>query len=448
MQNKNKKQVQEDKYYKCALPHRRERKILRRDYERFYGIPKYDVKMIIGDFNAKIGKEEIYKPVIGTHSKHDRTNENGKMLIEFATERNMRIASTYFQHKTIHQGTWISPDGKTVNQIDHLLIEQQMCNGCEELQRSRFRYRSYTSESKNKIQKTFKRSKTKEYQNTVSNGKIKRRKEFQEKINKKLNEDIGKNMEEIWENFETIMREGAQLLTEGKRKIGKSWFDEECKDVIREREKARIKMINNNNIENKRHNEIWRRRAKNVCRKKKRQNIEQQIKEIEDNYMKKQIREFYQGIKIERRRNVSTKQIFCKNKGQLVGGTEESLKRWVEYFGEVYGIGEEETLQTEEEESLTTGECEEPPRKEEIKEIIKRFKNNKAPGENGITAEMLKVGGQNLEENIVKLINKAWDEETIPQRWKETLICPLHKKADRSKCENYRGIALMDLYIK
>ncbi|KAH0816760.1 hypothetical protein GEV33_006031 [Tenebrio molitor] len=115
------------------------------------------------------------------------------------------------------------------------------------------------------------------------------------------------------------------------------------------------------------------------------------------------------------------------------------IKRWVEYFGEVYGIGEDETLETEEEESLTTGECEEPPRKEEIKEIIKRFKNNKAPGENGITAEMLKVGGQNLEENILKLINKAWDEETIPQRWKETLICPLHKKGDRFKCENYRG---------
>jgi hypothetical protein len=49
---------------------------------------------------------------------------------------------------------------------------------------------------------------------------------------------------------------------------------------------------------------------------------------------------------------------------------------------------------TEEEESLTTGEGEEPPRKEEIKEIIKRFKNNKAPGENGITAEKLKVGGK------------------------------------------------------
>jgi hypothetical protein len=406
------------------------------EIEKVYnGIPKYDVKMIIGDFNAKIGKEEIYKPVIGTHSKHDRTNENGKMLIEFATERNMRIASTYFHHKTIHQGTWISPDGKTVNQIDHLLIEAKHSRCVTDV-------RSYRGadldtdhilvKAKIKYRRPPRDQKQKNTRIRYPTEKLKEekiRKEFQEKINKKLNEDIGKNMEE-------------------KRKIGKSWFDEECKDMIREREKARTKMINNN-TENKRHYEIWRKRAKNVCRKKKRQNIEQQIKEIEDNYMKKQIREFYQGIKIERRRNVSTKQIFCKNKeGQLVGGTDESLKRWVEYFGEVYGIGEEETLQTEEEESLTTGEGEEPPRKEKIKEIIKRFKNNKAPGENGITAEMLKVGGQNLEENIVKLINKAWDEETIPQRWKETLICPLHKKGDRSKCENYRGIALMDTIYK
>jgi hypothetical protein len=117
------------------------------------------------------------------------------------------------------------------------------------------------------------------------------RKEFQEKINKKLDEDIGNNIQEIWKNIETIMREGAQLLTEGKRKIGKSWFDEECNDVIIEREKARMKMINNNNIENKQQYEKLRKRAKNVCRKKKRQNIEQ-IKEIEDNYMKKKMREF------------------------------------------------------------------------------------------------------------------------------------------------------------
>jgi len=35
----------------------------------------------------------------------------------------MKIISTYYQHKRIHNGTWIPRDGNTLNQIDHVIID-------------------------------------------------------------------------------------------------------------------------------------------------------------------------------------------------------------------------------------------------------------------------------------------------------------------------------------
>jgi hypothetical protein len=75
--------------------------------------PKNDIKIILGDFNAKIGKEQLFKPIIGMHSKHEESSENGLRSIDFAAGKNMRTSSTFFPHKTIHKETWTSPDGKT-----------------------------------------------------------------------------------------------------------------------------------------------------------------------------------------------------------------------------------------------------------------------------------------------------------------------------------------------
>jgi hypothetical protein len=41
-------------------------------------IPNYDMKIILGDFNAKVGKESYLHPACGMHSLHNETNENGK----------------------------------------------------------------------------------------------------------------------------------------------------------------------------------------------------------------------------------------------------------------------------------------------------------------------------------------------------------------------------------
>jgi hypothetical protein len=85
-------------------------------------IPKSDTILVLGDGNAKLGKEDIRKEVSGKHTLHELSNRNGEMLLEFAIGNNLTVMSTQFQHKKIHKGTWLAPDQRTLNQIDHVLI--------------------------------------------------------------------------------------------------------------------------------------------------------------------------------------------------------------------------------------------------------------------------------------------------------------------------------------
>jgi hypothetical protein len=81
--------------------------------------------MLLGDFNAKVGRENIFKQTIGNESLHEISNDDGVRLLNFATSKNLRVKSTMFQHRNIHKYTWTSPDGKTHNQIDHFLVDRQ-----------------------------------------------------------------------------------------------------------------------------------------------------------------------------------------------------------------------------------------------------------------------------------------------------------------------------------
>jgi hypothetical protein len=43
----------------------------------FDHFPKYHIKIPLGDYNAKLGKENIFKPTIGNESLHEDSNHNG-----------------------------------------------------------------------------------------------------------------------------------------------------------------------------------------------------------------------------------------------------------------------------------------------------------------------------------------------------------------------------------
>lgn len=69
------------------------------------------------------------------------------------------------------------------------------------------------------------------------------------------------------------------------------------------------------------------------------------------------------------------------------------------------------------------------PTIDEVRKAIKRLKNNKSPGSDEISCELIKKGGPSLEYEIYKLIRKCWKEENIPSQWREVIIVPIHKKA-------------------
>ena len=81
--------------------------------------PKKDVLFIIGDWNAKVGRQET--PGVTGKFGLGMRNEAGQRLIEFSQEYALVIANTLFQQHKRRLYTWMSPDGQHRDQIDYIL---------------------------------------------------------------------------------------------------------------------------------------------------------------------------------------------------------------------------------------------------------------------------------------------------------------------------------------
>jgi len=51
----------------------------------FNNFPQYHMKILLGDFNAKLGREDIFKPTVGSESLHQDNNDTGVRIVNFAT---------------------------------------------------------------------------------------------------------------------------------------------------------------------------------------------------------------------------------------------------------------------------------------------------------------------------------------------------------------------------
>ena len=90
---------------------------------------------------------------------------------------------------------------------------------------------------------------------------------------------------------------------------------------------------------------------------------------------------------------------------------------------------------------------EQQPSVSELSKALGELKSGKAGGSSNILPEMVKVVGSDREflELLLDLIYTVWEERQVPP---DAIIIPIPKKGNLSDCNNWRGIALLEVIGK
>ena len=96
--------------------------------EAISSIPKHNVLIVVGDFNAHLGKNEA------KYTYHNNTNSNGQFLLDLACECNLLITNTTFQKRSGKLWTYFSDMTTTKTQIDYILINKKWKNSLKNVE--------------------------------------------------------------------------------------------------------------------------------------------------------------------------------------------------------------------------------------------------------------------------------------------------------------------------
>jgi hypothetical protein len=72
---------------------------------RFSKFCKCHMKVLLQDISAKVGRKDIFEPTIGNETLHEISNDNGVIVVNFATSKNPTVRIMKVLHGNIHKCT-------------------------------------------------------------------------------------------------------------------------------------------------------------------------------------------------------------------------------------------------------------------------------------------------------------------------------------------------------
>ena len=416
------------------------------------GIPKKDVTVVMGDWNAKVGPD-AYQHWAGTVGKFGwgETNDRGLRLLEFAKSNRLTLANTLHPQKKSRTVTWRSPNSRIQNQIDYILVPQRFKSSINKAKTRAFPGAEVGSDHnlvltslklKLKTQRPTKSTRIRFDLDRLKDSNV--AEEFRATVGGKfavltlLHEDV----DAMADNVRDVLFTSAEEVLGKRRRKKQPWVTSDILDMCDERRV--LKKDKNKDLESASKYRIANNNIRKAMKKAKEEWIERQCDDIEESFSTGNTKKAYDTLKSLTKTQQPKSSVIEDSNGQLLTESNAVLGRWTKYCKDLYNYPLQPDSSIVQNACAKNREPEDLPiMQEEVKEAVRSLKAGKSPGIDNIPGELLKYGGEELTGILTKLCQKIWETKQWPKQWTQSLVLPLPKKGNLRLCQNYRTISLI-----
>ena len=407
--------------------------------------------IIAGDFNAKVGKQLPGEKSIGKYSRGYR-NTSGQTLLDFCDSHDLVIANSCFQHPARHQTTWQQTrknknTNKLVtiyNQIDYVIIPRNKKHLLTDA-------RSYSGTNVDsdhrivvcranielyKFYKKVQKVKEARYNTRRLVNDLDTRENYKSVLREKL-----LDKEVRWDVIKDVVLETAnEVLGQFKNDKHIVHFDKNIEELSKLSKDLRAKIQNCKNTANVLKLKKERNRVTKLIQKEVKKTREKQIDNIVDEISNtKDDSRMFEAVRSLYKSEQENMFVFDKDRKKITNIREihETVKN---YFFSKFNDPNQQNISKIDENDVNRP-LNNPISVEEVRQCVKKMKNNKAPGHDNITVEMIKYG--EIEEEVTVILNNVV-EGTEHFELSKSLLKYIQKPGkEKGPIQNLRPINLL-----
>ncbi|CAG9121819.1 unnamed protein product [Plutella xylostella] len=398
--------------------------------------------VVMGDFNAKLGKQEGGETKVGSHGFGVR-NHRGQMLADFLEKEGLYMMNSFYKKKPQRKWTWISPDGKTKNEIDFILTDKKhIFNDVSVISRVKTGSDHRLVRGTLNINCKIERSRLMKSTLRPTPAQIQDPESFQSELcDRLICLENCVTVDDLNNRFVETVREVGSKYFSSRTNRGPQKLSDGTLSLIRERREMRLQ----SSVDMVEYRRLNRQIAKARRCDMRRYNCKRIQDAIEQN----------KGSKVFARDRSVRQTLLTQLKtdtGNTVSSVPEILGEIERFYGQLYTTTQNPITSGAHDSRapLTRHYTEDIPdvSLDEISIALKQLKNNKAPGDDGITTELLKAGGRPILIALRRLFNSVILEGTSPEAWSRSVVTLFFKKGNKALLKNYRPIALLSHVYK